>query len=74
MWEHITRLLSEPKLITEEIERPLEEIKSNHPNQGHKEQLQVKLEHPTKARIRIIEAYQERLIEPVIPMIRHYIT
>lgn len=63
VWDHITRLLSQPQLVVDEICRRLEELKNTHPALGQKEQLEAELNHLTKARLRIVEAYQEGLID-----------
>lgn len=63
VWDHITRLLSQPQLVVDEIGRRLAELKNTHPALGQKEQLEAELNHLTKARLRIVEAYQEGLID-----------
>lgn len=62
VWSHVTTLLSDPELIRAEIDRRLQELQCTHPAAAQKSRLELELSRLTKAKNRLVEAYQEQLL------------
>jgi site-specific DNA recombinase len=62
VWDHITKLLTDPALIHAEINARLDHIRTSDPATAHQTRLQHALAKTTTAITRLIEAYQEQLI------------
>ncbi|WP_239342415.1 recombinase family protein, partial [Frankia sp. CiP3] len=62
VWEHITKLLGDPTLIQEEIDRRLNQARHSDPATRQREQVEYALTKATTAITRMIEAFQEQLI------------
>jgi site-specific DNA recombinase len=63
VWKQIIELLEEPDLIRVEIERRVQEIQDSAPAQQRKEVLSRELARAEKAIRKILDAYQEGLVE-----------
>ncbi len=63
VWSHVTALLADPQLIRAEIERRLQELRTTSPIAARKGSLQNDLRRTERAMHRLVEAYQEELIE-----------
>ena len=62
VWDHVTRLLADPKLIRAELDRRLVELQAANPQTATKARLQRELARATTATRRLVEAYQEQLL------------
>jgi site-specific DNA recombinase len=62
VWSHVTTLLSDPELIRAEIDRRLRDLQATHPATAQKSRLELVLTRLTKAKSRLVEAYQEQLL------------
>jgi site-specific DNA recombinase len=62
VWNHVTALLTDPKLIQAELERRLKELRAASPITAQKAQLERELRRAQRAIHRLVEAYQEELI------------
>jgi site-specific DNA recombinase len=63
IWKEVMRLLEDPELIRTEIERRIEEIRNSDPVKHKKDGLMKDLTRVQKALERLLDAYQEGLIE-----------
>jgi site-specific DNA recombinase len=63
VWKHIIELLSDPKLIREEIERRIREARDSNPTKMRKETLEKESVRMQKGIERLLDAYQEGLLE-----------
>ncbi|CAO5174254.1 site-specific DNA recombinase [Frankia sp. AiPs1] len=62
VWEHITKLISDPTLIHAEIDSRLRQARNSDPAKREHEQVELALTKTTTAIARMIEAFQEQLI------------
>jgi len=62
VWDHVTGLLADPKLIRAELDRRLAELQAANPQTATKARLERELAHATTATRRLVEAYQEELL------------
>jgi site-specific DNA recombinase len=62
VWDHITRLLTDPSLIRAEIDKRLTQARTSNPAVRQRERLELALTKATTAITRMIEAFQEQLI------------
>ena len=63
VWEQIWQLLNEPELIQREIQRRLEAFQKSHPAQQRKENVARELARVEQQTDKLIDAYQEGLLE-----------
>ncbi len=63
VWTHVVRLLSDPRLIRQELDRRLDELRSAAPATAHKSRMNLELKRTTAAISRLVEAYQEALLD-----------
>ena len=62
VWEHVTKLLSDPTLVEAEIESRLRQARNSDPATRQREQVETALTKATTAIARMIEAFQEQLV------------
>jgi site-specific DNA recombinase len=62
VWDEVIRLLEDPTLIQQELDRRLEAARSSNPTQKRELSLQRELAHVGKGIERLISAYQEALM------------
>ncbi len=62
VWEHIFKLLENPELIHEEIERRMKETKNSIPTKRRKEAITKELNRIQKGIDKLLDAYQEDLL------------
>jgi site-specific DNA recombinase len=62
VWAEVIRLLEEPTLIQQELDRRLAAARSSDPTKKHEQSLQRELIHVAKAIERLLNAYQEGLL------------
>jgi site-specific DNA recombinase len=62
VWDHITGLLADPRLIRTEIDKRLHAARTADPANRQRESLQLALAKATTAITRMIEAFQEQLV------------
>ncbi|MEX5638032.1 hypothetical protein [Parafrankia sp. FMc2] len=62
VWEHITKLISDPTLIRGEIDSRLRQARDSDPAKRERGQVELALTKTTTAITRMIEAFQEQLI------------
>ena len=62
VWGEVRRLLEDPTLVREEIDRRLTALRTEHPAARRRETIERDLTRATQAVERLIEAYQEQLI------------
>ena len=63
VWEHVTRLLADPALIRAELEQRLTQLRATNPVTAQRAGLERDLARTTTATARLLEAYQEQLLE-----------
>src|ERR1700722_17089176 len=76
VWDEVVRLLEDPTLIRQELDRRLEAARSSNPTKKREQSLQRELAHVGKGIERLLSAYQEALmsIEQLrerMPTLRH---
>ena len=62
VWSEVRRLLEDPELVRDEIDRRLRALRSEHPAARRRETLERDLHRADAAIARLIEAYQEQLL------------
>src|SRR6202167_5525166 len=62
VWDEVIRLLEDPTLIQQELDRRLEAARSSNPTKKREQNLQRELAHVGKGIERILSAYQEALM------------
>ena len=62
VWDEVVRLLEDPTLIQQELDRRLEAARSSHPAKKREQSLQRELAHVGKGIERLLSAYQEALV------------
>jgi site-specific DNA recombinase len=62
VWDEVIRLLEDPTLIQQELDRRLEAARSSNPSQKREQNLQRELAHVGKGIERLLSAYQEALM------------
>jgi len=62
VWQHITGLLVDPRLIQAEIDKRLNAARNTDPTRRHRQSLELALAKATTAITRIIQAFSEQLI------------
>ena len=62
VWDEVVRLLEDPTLIQQELDRRLEAARSSHPAKKREQSLQRELAHVGKGIERLLSAYQEALM------------
>lgn len=62
VWGHVMKLLADPGLIRNEIDRRLQDIRTANPVAAQKTRLELELNRCTRAVTRLVEAYQEELV------------
>jgi site-specific DNA recombinase len=62
VWDEVRRLLEDPTLVRDEIDRRQKALRTEHPAARRRETLERDLTRATTALQRLIEAYQEQLI------------
>jgi len=62
VWGHVTRLMADPRLIRAEIERRLSDLRATSPITAQKSRLELEFSRCTRAKTRLLEAYQEELV------------
>jgi site-specific DNA recombinase len=62
VWDQVIRLLEDPTLIQQELDRRLEAARSSHPTKKREQSLQRELAHVGKGIERLLSAYQEALM------------
>jgi hypothetical protein len=62
VWDHVTGLLADPKLIRAELDRRLAELQAANPQTATKARLERELARATTATRRLVEAFQEELL------------
>ena len=63
VWEHVTRLLADPELIRAELDQRLTQLRATNPATAQRTRLERDLARATTAIARLLEAYQEQLLE-----------
>ena len=63
IWEQVVRLFEDPELIRQEIQRRLREIQDSNPTRKRKEVLDQQIARQQKGIEKLIDAYQEGLLE-----------
>ncbi len=63
VWAHVTRLLSDPELIRVELDQRLTQLRATNPATAQRCRLERDLARTTTAIARLLEAYQEQLLE-----------
>ena len=62
VWNHVITLLSDPTLVTQELDRRVREFRSSNPGTAQKSRLEMELGRLTAAIDRLLSAYQEDLL------------
>lgn len=62
VWDHVTDLLTDPRLIRAEIDRRLDQLRTADPTNAQQHRLEQALTKTTASITRLIKAYQEELI------------
>ncbi len=62
VWDHITRLLADPELIRTELDQRLTQLRATNPATAQRTRLERDLARTTTAIARLLEAYQEQLL------------
>jgi site-specific DNA recombinase len=62
VWDEVIRLLEDPTLIQQELDRRLEAARSSNPTKNREQSLQRELTHVGKGIERLLSAYQEALM------------
>jgi len=62
VWEHVTKLISDPTLIQSEIDSRLRQARNSDPAKRQRAQVELALTKTTTAIARLIEAFQEQLV------------
>jgi site-specific DNA recombinase len=62
VWDHITKLISDPILIQTEIDSRLRQARNSNPAKRQRKQVELALTKATTAITRMIEAFQEQLV------------
>ena len=62
VWDEVVRLLEDPTLIQQELDRRLEAARSSNPTKKREQSLQRELAHVGKGIERLLSAYQEALV------------
>ena len=62
VWGHIMKLLADPALIRDEIERRLHELRATNPAAAEKSGLELELSRCARTITRLLQAYQEELV------------
>src|SRR5580658_9101158 len=62
VWDEVVRLLEDPTLIQQELDRRLEAARSSHPTKKREQSLQRELAQVGKGIERLLSAYQEALV------------
>ncbi len=62
VWGHVMKLLADPALIRAEIDRRLRDLRAANPITAQKSRLELELSRCTRAKTRLLEAYQEELV------------
>lgn len=63
IWEQVIRLLEAPELIRQEIQRRLQEIQDSNPTKKRKQVLEKEIIRQQKSVEKLLDAYQEGLLE-----------
>jgi site-specific DNA recombinase len=63
VWDHVAGLLADPELIHAELERRLSQLRATNPATAQRTRLERDLIRATTAIARLLEAYQEQLLE-----------
>jgi site-specific DNA recombinase len=63
VWDHVARLLADPQLIRAELDRRLTQLRATNPATAQRTWLERDLARSTTAIARLLEAYQEQLLE-----------
>lgn len=63
VWDHVTALLADPDLIRTELGRRLTQLRATNPATAQRTRLDRDLARTTTAIARLVEAYQEQLLE-----------
>jgi len=63
VWNQVMALLADPKIIRAELERRLQELRTTSPITTQKLQLERELQRTDRAVHRLVQAYQEELVE-----------
>ncbi len=63
IWQQVIELLEDPELIRQEIQRRLQEIQDSNPTQKRKEVLDREITRQQKGIEKLLDAYQEGLLE-----------
>jgi site-specific DNA recombinase len=63
IWDQVVRLLEDPELIREEIQRRIREINDSNPTKKRKEVLDLQIVRQQKGIEKLLDAYQEGLLE-----------
>ena len=62
VWQHITALLSDPRLIRVELDRRLEEVRKADPAAAQRSRVELQLVRGEKAVRRLVDAYQAEIV------------
>lgn len=62
VWEHVTRLLTDPNLIAGELQRRLDQLRAANPATAQRGRLERDLARVSSGITRLVEAYQEQLL------------
>jgi len=62
VWGHVMKLMADPGLIRAEIDRRLRDLRAANPVTAQKSRLELELSRCTRAKTRLVEAYQEELM------------
>ena len=71
VWKQIMKLLQDPTLVESELQRRLDKSKDSHPTRKRQKNLQGQLSKLQKSKDKLLDAYQEGLLE--IEELRHRI-
>jgi site-specific DNA recombinase len=63
IWEQVLRLFEDPEIIRQEIQRRIQQIQDSNPTKKRKEVLDKQIVHQQKGIEKLIDAYQEGLLE-----------
>ena len=63
VWEQVVRLLEEPDLVRQELERRLDNDRRLHPSQGRRDTLSHELTRLARSSQKLMDAYQEDLLQ-----------
>lgn len=62
VWGHVMKLMADPGLIRNEIDRRLRDLRASNPITAQKTKLELEFSRCTRAKTRLLEAYQEELV------------